>query len=146
MAPAVIFSFLAAFKSKVLHDKRILIWLSAAFLIWVLISSIRAGGDQWDNVRYRAIFTTWMAIVGAWGITQAKEKHDAWLMRIFLIEGVFVLVFLQWYLSRYYRLFGRLGFVQMVLTIIIGTAMIIIGGFIKDHLDSKREIKTIQKK
>ena len=145
MAPTVIFAFIAAFKSRVLHDKRILIWLSSAFLIWVLISSIRAGGDQWDNVRYRAIFTSWMAIIGAWGITQAKEKFGAWLRRIFLVEGVFVLVFLQWYLSRYYKIFGRLGFVQMMLIIIIASTIIIIGGFLKDYFESKRMVKVIKK-
>jgi hypothetical protein len=145
MAPVAIFSFIAAFKSKVLRDKRILIWISSAFLIWVLISSIRAGGDQWDNVRYRAIFTSWMAIIGAWSITQVKEKIGGWLYRIFLIEGVFVLVFLQWYLSRYYKIFGRLGFVQMALIIIIASAIIIIVGFLKDYFDSKRSVKASKK-
>jgi hypothetical protein len=133
-------------KSRVLRDKRILIWLSSAFLFWVLISSIRAGGDQWDNVRYRAIFTSWMAIIGAWGIIQAKEKYGAWFKRIYLIEGVFVMVFLQWYLSRYYKIFGRLGFMQTALIIIILSAIIIIVGFLKDYFNSKRMAKATKNK
>ena len=145
LAPAIIFSFIAALKTRVLRDKRILIWFSSAFLLWVLISSIRAGGDQWDNVRYRAIFTTWMAIVGAWGFFQAKEKHGTWLKRFFLVEGVFVLVFLQWYLSRYYKLFGRMRFWPMVLVIIGASFAILFGGFLIDYFHSKRTATTIKK-
>jgi hypothetical protein len=145
LAPAIIFSFIAALKTRVLRDKRILIWFSSAFLLWVLISSIRAGGDQWDNVRYRAIFTTWMAIVSAWGFIHAKEKHSTWLKRFYFIEGVFVLVFLQWYLSRYYKLFGRMSFWPMVLVIIGASAVILIGGFLIDYFHLKRTTKAIKK-
>jgi len=145
LAPAIIFSSIAALKNRVLLDKRILIWFGATFLLWVLISSIRAGGDQWDNVRYRSIFTVFMAIVGGWGFTQAKEKYGAWLKRFYLVEGVFVLVFLQWYLSRYYKLFGRMRFWPMVMVIIGSSAVILIGGLLIDYFQAKRTIQITDK-
>jgi hypothetical protein len=145
LAPVVIFSFLSAFKVRNLRNKRILIWFICAFLFWVLISSIRAGGDQWDNVRYRAIFTVFMSIVSAWGYNEAKENHGAWLMRLFLVEGVFVLMFLQWYLSRYYKLFGRMRFWPMVLVIIGASSAILFGGFLIDRFHSKRTSAVIKK-
>ena len=110
-------------------------------MIWVLISSIRAGGDQWDNVRYRAIFTTWMAILGAWGFVHAQERHSAWFKRFYMVEGVFVLVFLQWYLSRYYKIFGRIHFLQMVLVILVASAIILVGGLLLDNFQAKSSIK-----
>jgi hypothetical protein len=145
LAPAIIFSFITSIITRAFRDRRILIWLSVIFFLWVLISSIRAGGDQWDNVRYRAIFTTWMAVLGAWGFIQAKEIHSAWLKRFYLVEGVFVLVFLQWYLSRYYKLFGRMRFWPMVLVIIGASAAILIGGFLMDYFHKKRTIKAYHK-
>jgi hypothetical protein len=143
LEPAIIFSFIAALKTRVSRDKRILLWFNAAFLLWVLISSIRAGGDQWDNVRYRAIFTTWMTVISAWGFIKAKEMLSPWLKRFFLVEGVFVLIFLEWYLSRYYTYlyFGRMRFWLMVLVIISASAAILIGGFLIDYLKTKKTAK-----
>lgn len=100
---------------------------------WVLIASARAGGDQWDNPRYRTLFLPWMAAVSGWALAFAKHTHDRWLKRTFLIEGIFVLFFTQWYLSRYYPLFPRLGLWEMVGAIIILSLGVIVGGWLWDR-------------
>jgi hypothetical protein len=139
IAPILFFSFISILKAKNQLDRRIMLCLWFSFFLWILISSIRAGGDQWDNVRYRTIFTVFMAIIGGWGLTQIKESYAVWLKRFYLVEGVFVLVFLQWYLSRYYLLFGRMRFWTMILVIMGLSAMILLGGYLIDKLKAKRK-------
>jgi hypothetical protein len=141
ISPVLIFSLLAIIQEKDQRNRKILLWFWIAFLIWMLISSIRAGGDQWDNVRYRAIFTIFMSIVAGWGWLHAKEKYGAWLKRFYLVEGVFIIVFLQWYLSRYYRLFGRFPFWTMTLVILGLSIAILAGGLLSDRIKSKKKSK-----
>jgi hypothetical protein len=139
IAPILIFSFISILKDKNQHNRKILIWLWISFFLWVLISSIRAGGDQWDNVRYRTIFMVFMAIIGGWGLIHAKERYAVWLKRFYLLEGIFLLVFLQWYLSRYYKWFGRMRFWTMILVIMGLSAMILLGGYLMDKLKVRRK-------
>jgi hypothetical protein len=139
IAPILAFSFVAILGKENRRDRRALVWLCVSFFLWVLISSIRAGGDQWDNVRYRAIFTVFMAILSGWGLMEARAKMGAWLKRFYLVEAVFVLVFLQWYLSRYYLLFGRMRFWTMILVIAGLSAATIIGGVWMDHQRAKKK-------
>ena len=83
-------------------------------VLWLLISSARAGGDQWDNPRYRMIFFPWMALLVSWGWYWAKKTADIWLKLWIGAEVIFVLFFTSWYISRYTGLFGRLPFWLMV--------------------------------
>lgn len=138
IAPLLIFSLIPVFNEKKPRNRSALSWFWSAFLIWVFISSIRAGGDQWDNVRYRTIFTAFMSIIAGWGLTHLKESYAVWLKRFYLVEGVFVLVFLQWYLSRYYKLFGRLRFWSMLLVIAGFAAVILFSGFLMDRWKLKK--------
>lgn len=140
IAPILFFSLIAILREKNTRDRCTLFWFWAAFFIWVLISSIRAGGDQWDNVRYRTLFTVFMSIIAGWGLTHIKERYSVWLKRFYLVEGMFVLVFLQWYLSRYYRLFGRLRFWTMILVIVGAATVILIGGYLSDRCKPKKSI------
>jgi hypothetical protein len=135
--PTLVFAFFAVWRIKPNRDRRVLICFVLAIVLWVLISSVRAGGDQWDNVRYRAIFTTWIAFIASWGYLYAKENKSPWLGRILMVEAVFVLVFLQWYLSRYYLLFGRLRFWSMIFVIIVLSTAILLGGWFHDHQKKK---------
>ncbi len=105
---------------------------------WILLSSARAGGDQWDNPRYRAIFLVWQVVLAAWALTQYKIRKSPWLGRIILVETVFIVFFLQWYVSRYYELFGRLFFWQMVAAILIISVLVLGGGWFMDHIKQRR--------
>jgi hypothetical protein len=73
-------------------------------VVWVtaVISSYRAGGDGWDSVRYRAVFLAAQAALAGWSLAHAREARSPWLRRtVVLVAGV-MLIFLQWYLGRYF--------------------------------------------
>lgn len=105
----------------------LIVWL------WVFVASARAGGDQWDNPRYRTIFLPWMAIVAAWAIGFAKQTKDRWLGRAFLIEGIFLLFFTQWYFSRYFPVIPRLELWAMVGIILLLSLAVLVGGLLWDR-------------
>ena len=98
------FLFYAIFSTLRIKDKRerALMVVNAVFVVvWLFISSLRAGGDQIDNPRYRVIFLPWLAFVAAWGIDFAVKLRDWWLVRWIAIELIFLGFFTQWYYSRY---------------------------------------------
>ena len=101
--------------------------------IWILIASLRAGGDQWDNPRYRTIFLPWMAVISAWGLHYAIQTRDRWFQRILILEGVFVLTFTGWYLTRYFPGIPVANFLIISLGIIVIGLAIILIGWLKDR-------------
>jgi hypothetical protein len=138
LAPVLIYSFIALWKIEPAKEQRLFIWLAVMSLIWVIISSARAGGDQWDNPRYRTIFLPFMALLAGWAIALAQQKKDAWLGRIFMIEGMFVLVFGSWYLSRYMHIGKRLVFGNYFVLVGIIAVVVLAGGFLWDRRRSKQ--------
>ncbi len=110
LAPVLIFSFFASWRAEPARDRRLLIWLSFFSLMWVIISSYRAGGDLWDNPRYRTILLPWLALVAGWAWDWALSQRNPWLGRIYLIEGLAVLVITNLYLTRYANFGIRLNF------------------------------------
>lgn len=99
--------------------KKQYIWIVLVCWFWILFSSLRAGGDQWDNPRYRTILLPWMALIAGWVWQYAKQNKFFWLKHIWLAEAVFLLFFTQWYASRYHQLFGRMSFQAMVVVIFV---------------------------
>lgn len=115
-------------------------WLGvflAVVFVWILIASARAGGDQWDNPRYRTIFLPWMAIVAGWALDYAARNKDRWFRRILYVEGVFLLIFTEWYSSRYWHIGPLLKFEVMVGLIVGASLLILAGGLIWDHVHKK---------
>ncbi|MEI8132450.1 MAG: hypothetical protein WCG34_08450 [Leptolinea sp.] len=127
LAPFLIYTLVALWREEDITRKRLLAWAAMACTVWIIISSARAGGDQWDNPRYRTIFLPWLALIAVWAWDFARRKKDAWLWRILAVEGIFLAFFISWYLSRYYNLVGRLPFNTM-LGIIIGLSLGVLGG------------------
>jgi len=119
------------------RKKRLLSLLIIFTWAWILIASARAGGDQWDNPRYRTIFLPWMAVIIGWVVNFVKEKQDHWLGRVLLIEGIFLAFFTEWYISRYYPVIPRLDFWVMILLIIILSMAVIIFGWLQDRRRSQ---------
>ena len=79
LAPALVFGFIASWKAEPDRDRRLLIWLACFSLVWVVVSSYRAGGDIWDNPRYRTILLA-LAGSGGWlglGLGTDPEKSLA---------------------------------------------------------------------
>jgi hypothetical protein len=112
---------------------RVWLWLSVLMWVWILLAALRGGGDQWDNPRYRAILFAWQALVAGRAWVEWRRGRSPWFGRILLMEGAFLLVFGQWYASRYLELGGRLSFAWMV-ALILGAWMIIaIVGWMRDR-------------
>jgi hypothetical protein len=132
LAPFLIYGFYSVLKVKDSKEKSVLMWISGFLLLWLVVSSIRAGGDQWDNPRYRSMFLPWLALMAAWGIRWALEHRDLWLARMLAIEIIFVGFFTDWYFSRYLLLWKRLPFWENVVWVGGLTALVLMSGWIWD--------------
>jgi hypothetical protein len=115
-----------------------LIWISIISWAWIMVAALNAGADQWDNPRYRAILLLWQVILAAWAWEWARSRHDAWLWRWLAVEVVFVGLFTEWYLARYYPGFIHLDIKWMTLIILLICGMILVGGALWDR---KHKIK-----
>jgi hypothetical protein len=133
LAPLLVFGTLSALRYRDTNRRRQLLWLSLAVWIAVFGAALIAGGDQWDNPRYRTWLLPWAALLAGWAWNLARTHRDPWLRRIVLVEGLFVLLFTEWYLSRYFPVVGRLNFWVMVGVIVVGSALILVGGWLRDR-------------
>ncbi len=75
----------------------LIIWGMAAFVAY------RFGGDQWDNPRYRAVWIALQAALAGWAWVQANRVRSPWLLRSALWVGGLCLIWLHWYVGRYYH-------------------------------------------
>jgi peptidoglycan/LPS O-acetylase OafA/YrhL len=139
LAPLLVYALVSVWRLEPSVKKRWLVVMVLVITAWVLVASARAGGDQWDNPRYRTIFLPWMAAVAAWGITHARQTRDRWLCRALLIEGIFLLFFTYWYIGRYY-----LGVLRLELFAIIGMVVglsigVIVWGWLRDRRRTRED-------
>ena len=75
-------------------------------IVWliIVIASLRGGGDQDDNPRYRAIFASLQVSLAAWAWVGQRRQADP-IFRRALIGMLFVLAwFIPWYLRRQFHL------------------------------------------
>jgi len=117
--------------------RRVFIWISFAVWGWILFMSLRGGGDQWDNPRYRTILFLWQAILAGIVWVWWRETRNVWLPRVIAMEVVFLLFFGQWYANRYYHFGGQLPF-ELIVAIIFGLWVLIL--FAGWALDRKKRI------
>ncbi|RJP48016.1 MAG: hypothetical protein C4583_15250 [Anaerolineaceae bacterium] len=120
LIPLLFYAPFAILRRETGSARRLLLWLTAAAWTWIIVAALRGGADSWDNPRYRVILIAVEAIVAAY----AWVGRDRWLVRWGLVEGVFILVFTQWYVSRYFKVGGQLPFGIMILLIVIIAALI----------------------
>jgi len=130
--PLLVYVLIRMWKSSK-QKKHVLILMACVVCAWLLITSMRAGGDQWDNPRYRTIFLPWIALLSGWGIQFSRETKDRWLLRILIIEGIFLAFFTEWYVSRYWSDIPRLDLPVMVLLILILSLAVTVGGILWDR-------------
>lgn len=133
LLPLLVYVPVRLVTGKALRKKRQVLVMGIVVLVWIIIASARAGGDQWDNPRYRTIFLPWMALVAGWGLNYAKKINDRWLVRGLVVEGIFLAFFTQWYLSRYFTYFPRLDFWVMILLILVLSFTVLVGGWLRDR-------------
>lgn len=77
-----------------------------AVIVWlgILIASLRGGGDQDDNPRYRAIFAGLQIGLAAWAWVEQRRSADP-LFRQALVTLAFIIGWsLLWYLRRLYSI------------------------------------------
>jgi hypothetical protein len=144
LAPLLITCLLLLWKDQSKENRHLLLYFLIVTVIWTLISSARAGGDQWDNPRYRSIFMIWMIVPAAWTWVTTLEKRSPWLWRLLALELFYIGFFIQWYLSRYYGLFKRMDFWPMVRLLGSVGLIIIPGGFVFDWIHKKVKEKRLQ--
>jgi len=133
IAPALLIAPFFVSKEKDNRNRRLLFATIFFILFWVLLSSLRAGGDQWDNPRYRTAILPWIALIISWVLVTFKENKNPWLKRMYAITGVFCLFFIQWYLSRYYKLWSRLPFAQMIVLLFVTIVIMLLGFILYDR-------------
>jgi hypothetical protein len=115
---------------KITEKRERLAWLSVwvTAWIWILVCSFRAGGDQWDNPRYRLMMLLFQAGLAGFSITWAQKTRDAWMWRVLLVEAIFLLFFGYWYFARYTQWEAGQVHVLIIIGIIILLAAIVLGG------------------
>lgn len=100
LMPFLGYAALATIKER--RWRHLSLYLVIVTVIVVLAASFRVAGDQWDNPRYRAAFIALQAALAGWGWSHAMRSGSAWLGRMAVLLGGFVLIFVQWYAGRYY--------------------------------------------
>jgi hypothetical protein len=133
LIPLLVLSFGAAAGSKKEKTRAPLLWLSLLVWIWVLLAALRGGADLYDNPRYRTILFVWQAVLAGYVWVWWRETRNPWLIRVVIMEALFVLVFTQWYASRYYHWGGQLPFPVMIGLILLLWAAVLGAGWWLDH-------------
>jgi len=136
MLPFLVYGLAAALFTRDPDHRLQRLWLNLVVWCWILIAAINAGADQWDNPRYRTIFIAWMAILAAW--TWVWRGRDAWFWRLLGVEGIFLLIANEWYVSRYVGIFKILDFWVMLAITLIAGALIFLGSWAWDRWKRKK--------
>lgn len=140
LLPLLVYAAFTVWKVQPSLERRLWVFLMVVVWGWILVSSARAGGDQWDNPRYRVTFLVWLAALAAWAWSWARSHHDAWLWRWLAVEAIFLVFFTSWYISRYYHVLARFPFWVMVGLISVLSAAVLIGGWIWDRTHARRSL------
>jgi len=142
LMPALIYGLVYFFREKDRQKKWVFLMIWGLSIFWIILSSTRAGGDMWDNPRYRLSFLIFIATAASNAAVFGWKTRDHWLKRIILGEIVFLLFFTQWYLSRYFRIFENLPFFRMVIILLFIFALIVISGIFYEIRRKKESSKT----
>jgi hypothetical protein len=135
LLPLLVVSSFTFFSFKDSKERWIGLWLGLLVWVWIILAALRGGGDQWDNPRYRAILFLWQAILAGMAWQLSLKGRKPWFFRVAAMEGIFLIVFGQWYVSRYLQVGWRLDFLTMVGFILACWALIAIRGW---YLDRRR--------
>lgn len=139
MVPFLFYAIFSTLRIKEKRERAMMIAMAVFVLVWLFISSLRAGGDQFDNPRYRTIFLPWLAFLCAWGIDYALKIKDWWLVRWIAIELIFLGFFTQWYVSRYSAdAIRRFPFWKTVTYILICSAAVFATGIVSEIRKKKQ--------
>jgi len=137
--PLLLMGVISIWKADRKENKWLLVMFFITFFIWVVVSSARAGGDLWDNPRYRYILLPFMSLITAWAIENYRQTRSAWLWRWVAAIGVFLAFFFYFYISRYIvGVIPQLQFMTMILLIVGIDLLILFGSLIWEKISLKR--------
>ncbi len=136
LLPFLVYSLRSIWKIADRRDRFAWLWLWLVTWAWIIISSARAGGDQWDNPRYRVILLLFQAALAAQALTWQHATRDRWLWRVLAVEGEFLVLFGYWYVSRYYGLPVFHIFIVFG-AIAVFAVIILVGGWVWDRSRGK---------
>ena len=137
LLPFLFYSLYSIWKIADKRERLAWIWLWLVTWAWIILSSVRAGGDQWDNPRYRVILLLFQAALAAQALTWQRQTRDRWLGRILAVEGVFLVLFGYWYAARYLHWIAGIVNVLVVLAAILFLGILILGGgWLKDRMQA----------
>lgn len=138
LLPLLILSFVAAADQGSRKTRNLILWLSLLVMLWVLLAALRGGADLYDNPRYRTILFMWQAVLAGYVWIWWRESRNAWFTRGVLMEVLFLLVFTQWYASRYYHWGGQLPFPVMIALILGLWGIVLAFGWWQDGKSSQK--------
>ncbi len=141
MLPFMAYALFSITRSKKEKNGWILILVAAVFFIWTVVSSARAGGDQWDNPRYRTILLPWMAMIFAWTWLRIKAIHPAWFWRWVAVISVLTLGFTNWYFARAWDFGFHTSLSNIIAVIGILSGLILVSGVVWDWIHRPKKIK-----
>jgi hypothetical protein len=127
--PFIVFGVFSIQLEKDAKKRWLILWTAIFMIVWLLLSSARAGGDQWDNPRYRLAFLPWISLFIAWAWDTAQSVKNGWLLRWILLIGSFVLLITHWYVGRYTAWFTPLDFKWYFVLFGILAVLVILQGF-----------------
>jgi hypothetical protein len=139
LLPVLIYGILVSIRMIDRAERKWMVWLGLIVWVWILVASLRAGGDQWDNPRYRTILMPLICLFAARVWDWGRENHDRWLGRIFILEGIFLTVFTEWYVSRIFAQIAlpRLPFLTMIAAIAAVWGICVAGWLVWDRWKQK---------
>jgi 4-amino-4-deoxy-L-arabinose transferase-like glycosyltransferase len=132
LAFLLIYHLVAVFSPETQPQRTNRIWLSLVVFAWILIAAANAGGDMWDNPRYRVMFLPYQALLAAFSLWWAFSHKSPWLWRWLAVEVVFVLAFLEWYISRLFPAIPHLSIWIMIGLTLAACGLILAGGWLVD--------------
>jgi hypothetical protein len=139
LAPLLVFGAFTSFNARNDQRRAQIIWLHVVVWAWIIISSANAGGDQWDNPRYRTIFLAWQALAGSWALWWGVTQKSPWLKRLLLVEGIFLLALSQWYASRIFQIWQVQSIWLVIVLAILLAAVVFVAGWFMDRRKRKQE-------
>lgn len=119
------------------QPRRAWLWLAAVVWVWILVASMRAGGDQWDNPRYRLILLTFQSLLAAEAWFHWQMSRNPWLRRILVVEAVSILVLGYWYATRYWQVSVNPGVRKTLAVAIVLAMLVFVGGWLWDRVHKR---------
>jgi 4-amino-4-deoxy-L-arabinose transferase-like glycosyltransferase len=138
LAFLLIYHLVGLFSAKPQLQRPFRLWLSLVVFAWILIAAANAGGDMWDNPRYRVMFLPYQALLAAFTVWWASAHKSPWFWRWLAVEVVFVTAFLEWYISRYFPAVPHLSIWMMIGMNLAVCVLILAGGWLLDFRKKRR--------